>query len=440
MTARPTHPFRPLPLALLGILMMLAATASARAAAPNEMAQVIRPIVAPGARAVAVNDALNLLAIGVSGDTGAKLLLFPLHGDQTGEPVTMDLPKDKALAAFASYPLALAFHPRLPLLYVWQDLRRPDTDDDKDAKDNTDAANKQAEADATLVNAHFDHLLIYRIDNGRLTPLDAACRGQTFAYAQPNGALAISPDATRLFMANLSGQTDADPLDKREQGAIGYFDLDEKGGLVPVSVPLKDSLDGQGQSRFEMQIRPTWVYTGHHRYRWVGPLPNGTGFVAPNARFLLFGTHQGLALWDTQNRGQALSEIALTVMQGNGSALVGGHPTLPVVYAATFRRDRLLRMEHIDGVPTAMPQTLLIPGAFFLSPPVVFLGPHPGLAVGAEKGQIKLIGLDAQGRLTNQIETVSLPIAAPPVMAWSAKAARLFVAVDKAAGQPGAKP
>ena len=33
-------------------------------------------------------------------------------------------PRPDALAKYPNYPLALAFHPKLPLLYVWQDVAR----------------------------------------------------------------------------------------------------------------------------------------------------------------------------------------------------------------------------------------------------------------------------------------------------------------------------
>ena len=38
----------------------------------------------------------------------------------------MRLPSRESLKAFENYPLALAFHPTLPLLYVWQDIAGPD--------------------------------------------------------------------------------------------------------------------------------------------------------------------------------------------------------------------------------------------------------------------------------------------------------------------------
>ena len=59
------------------------------------------------------------------------------------------LPRPQSLSTFPSSAKSLIFHPRLPLLYVWQDI---------------DAPIKGPKVEAVQ---EFDHLLIYSIAPGK---------------------------------------------------------------------------------------------------------------------------------------------------------------------------------------------------------------------------------------------------------------------------------
>src|SRR5262249_26014099 len=111
----------------------------------------IVPLVAPGAYCAAAGDALGMVAVGHKVDKQARLSLFRLRaqGKPTGVPIVVNLPKPATLATRDPYPLSLAFHPSLPLLYVWQEV--------EGLKDDPVPPDEPAWKD-------FDHLLIYALD------------------------------------------------------------------------------------------------------------------------------------------------------------------------------------------------------------------------------------------------------------------------------------
>src|SRR4029079_6416741 len=72
-----------------------------------------------------------------------------------GDAVLLKLPKPDGLAKYPNYATGLAFHPTLPLLYVWQDVEMP--------KDERKIPQPLSAADNAAMN-EFDHLLIYNLD------------------------------------------------------------------------------------------------------------------------------------------------------------------------------------------------------------------------------------------------------------------------------------
>src|SRR5204862_25722 len=65
------------------------------------------------------------------------------------------------LSGNANYALGLLFHPRLPLLYVWQDIKAPPADKQENHPEFADYL-------------EFDHLLIYEVKDGALELLQSA--------------------------------------------------------------------------------------------------------------------------------------------------------------------------------------------------------------------------------------------------------------------------
>src|SRR5437763_87372 len=81
-------------------------------------------LAAPGAYCAAAGDAVGLVAVGQKAGKDAQVRLFRLEaqGKNASSVATVKLPMPAELAQRETYPLALAFHPSLPLLYVWQDV------------------------------------------------------------------------------------------------------------------------------------------------------------------------------------------------------------------------------------------------------------------------------------------------------------------------------
>lgn len=366
----------------------------------------------PGARAMAVHEELGLLVIGYQDDEQAgSLAVFELDERgrvASGPPARLALPRPEALAEQASYPLAMGFHGSLPVLYVWQDI---------------------ADGDADAIHEHFDHLVIFTIDDGELIKAGAFGRGAEYAHGQSEASLAVAGDGTRLFIPNLRGGSGS--------GAVGYFDLDDQGMPVPVPVPIEGSLDGRGVNEFDMQYTPHWVDTGRNRdtsrhYRYINTQPTGSGFFAPNQRVLVFGARSGLGVWDTEDRRGELSEVAVA---GIGSSIsgtyVGGHPELPLIYALRQGGNEMLSMAHARGFPTLLPDTATASGAEFRSPPVVFNGASHGLAVGGP-GRFYLLGLDDAGQFNGLLHRFDAPGSGHVrALAYSSRHDRLYVAVNE---------
>ena len=385
-------------------LLLLAPVGRTEDGEAGALSQLVRLVAAPGATCMAVQDEVGILVVGQDKQPDRHLSVFFLDAQgeiRDGQPAPVLLPKPDSLKDFESYPLGLALHPTLPVLYVWQDIRGPQRGTPQEA----------------AVFAEFDHLAVFRAGPGGLELLGAFGRGEEFAYGQTEGALTVSADGKRLFVPNLVG-----PKSAQTPGAIGYYDLDEAGSLVPVPVPIEGSLDGHGVNKFDMQIRPTWVYTGG----WQ-PLPTGLGFVAPSRRVVVFCRDYGPCVWDTEDRREALSAVHV---RGMGRCRVGGHYAAPAIYGVVYGGDRLFMMEHADGFPTLLPQLLSVPGAQFQSRPVAFKGRYHGVVVGGVN-RVHVVHLDDGGRFTGAWEDVPVPQAAVRALDYSRKHDRLFVAVDK---------
>jgi len=370
--------------------------------AENPIAGKFVQIPAPNATCATVSDLHGLVVVGQKGLAKYHLSAFQLDekGALKGQPARTLLPRPASVKKFTNYPLGVFFHPKLPLLYVWQDIAgpKPDTPGGK------------------AIFSAFHHLLIFRVEDGKLKSAGAFARGADFAYGQGWGLIATDPAGKRIFMPNMR-----DPRSGRP--AIGYYDLDEKGMPKPVPVPIEGSLDGRGLNKFKMEIRPTRIDVGHFRN-----FPTGRGFLAPSAKVVVFSGVHGPAVWDTENRRASLGLVYVPGMPGD--CMIAGHPKLPVVFGAGGDRDVAFRIEHADGYPTLLPQTTSVPDAKFQSAPVVMRGRENRLAIGGV-GKVHVLPLDNEGRFTGPAINVAVNGGAVHAIAYSERFDRLYVAVEK---------
>ena len=123
------------------------------------------PVPAPLARAVALSEPLGLLAFvhdKAHLDAHVSLVKLDAKGTPLAYAVPWKIPHVKGLEKHPNYALSVAFHPKLPLLYVWQDL-------------NLNYTNPPGPAPAEL--KQFDRLLVYRVAKEPPELLLSLCRG-----------------------------------------------------------------------------------------------------------------------------------------------------------------------------------------------------------------------------------------------------------------------
>ena len=344
-------------------------------------------VVAPAATCAAVSDELGLLAIGFHGPADYQLALYKLDGTGTPvlPPVQIALPRAAALKSSTNYALSVAFHPKLPLLYVWQDL----------------AGSATPYSTNNPAYTQFDHLLIYAINNGQLQLVQSHARGLQYACGQSIGSIALDPVGKRIFLPNLR-----DPAADTKCG-LGYFNLDATG--LPLVFDEKVALGYVEMSDFHS-------------------LPTGMGIcVVTDTVVIVSGVH-GPATWDTENR-RAFFDLA--AIGGAGTYYIGGHPKLPVVYGTQPGGGWVVRMEHADGYVTMMPQTIIYPNAGFQSFPVVMAGKAHRLVIGGPNW-LYALPLDAEGKFTGATEAFRVNAPAVLALTYSMKYDRLYAGVEKA--------
>ncbi|MEO8205273.1 MAG: hypothetical protein ABI615_03775 [Chthoniobacterales bacterium] len=347
-------------------------------------------IALPGTRCAAVSDSQSLLAIGHHASNGMHISIYTL--DATGTPsvapaAQVALPTSPALQKSENYPISVAFHPTLPLLYVWQDINAPEM--------------PAAQDDKNPVYKEFDHLLIYAVKGGgSLQLVQSLARGPGFAYKQTLGKLEVDPINQRLFLPNLrvpKALMDA-------TASVGYYSLDVQG--MP--------------ARTASQPTPTpKVLTPLVAY------PVGLGFAGASKDAVIVGAQDGPIVWEFDNRRVNASKIYFH----NAAGLwVSGHPKLPLVYMAGNNTPKVFCMEHVDGFLTLLPQRVTVDGASFQSAPVVMTKQNR-IAVGGINF-VYTFKLDATGRLTTEMEQSPLSQARVSALAYSEKLDRLYVGVD----------
>ncbi len=369
------------PVNLCALVVLASALLAASAPAQGITDRVIR-VAEPAATVAAVSDRLATLAVGVRGTNDYQVALFGLdaRGAPTGAPQRLVLPVADSLKAYATYALGLAFHPRLPLLYVWRDIAYP-------------ASSGKAKTGAT--HPEFDHLVVVRVaPGGRAEVGPTYARDWTYAYGQASGRIAVDDLGRRIYLPNLA----------TPRSSVGYLRLDTNGLPRPV--------DGA--------VMPVTVDVADVRGS------TGLGFVALTNGVLLMAGWGGPALWDTGNRRAGCNTVS--IRGAPVDCLVGGVPGGTSVYGAAA--DFAYRMEHADGYLTLMPQTISVPGASFSSPPVVMSAAPARVAVGGAGG-VYLIPTDAEGRFAGAPERVAADAAFVRAMAYAERFDRLYVAVNR---------
>lgn len=357
-------------------------------AAPDDKLGGIIPVVAPHAKVMLFHDDLGFLLVGErEPKKDGTLALYRVDGRgwPSADPIMLPLPKPPGVSC--SYPIGLAFHPKLRQLYVWQD---------------TDAVPPPGDE---AVYKSFEHLLIYDLSKPKPELIYRGCQGPQYQIGTYLAGLTIDPKAARLYLPNMRD---------KDSAMVGYVSLDDKG--LPLPEEKDKERDKGDRSRVE-NIAP------------VSGWPSGTSFCPVSDDVVLFGGSYGPITWDLKDRRGRINCFYL-YPYANHRFHMAVHPTVPVFFCLIAGQQYIYRFEHADGYMTMMPHRYLIDDLIIHSQPLL-LPKRNQLAV-AGTGKVLFLNLDAKGNILPKREQVAVEtITEPPVIACSERWNSVFVPVPK---------
>ena len=393
--------------------------------APAELDYFV-PVLAPQAHCLAVSDAFHWLAIGHMAGQPAQLTLSRLDakGQLVGKEIAVQTPCPRSLKARGHHVVSLAFHPSLPLLYVWQDVEA--------IKSKKPIMEDPAWKD-------FDHLLIYALDGPAPFLLLSMAQGPGFFTGTTGGTVAVDLPNGRLFVPNLRLAQKKKTL--KPTSGIGWYHLDGDGlPLVGETAPGNPAPPASpDEAAAAWSRRRTALRAALAAGKPVGALvtspPNancfprptsGAGIFPVNRDVLIIGGPFGPVTWDRLNRRAQMQMLQLS----KSYAQVAEHPTLPVIYATGSPGRELYCVEHVAGFLTLAPQIVEMTKGQARTAPVV-LAKRGMVAVGGV-GAVHLVHLDAAGKIapTPGLQ-ITLQGSVINALAYSDKFDRLYVAVRK---------
>lgn len=392
-------------------------------------AEYLVHVLAPQARCLAVSDTLGWIAAGHKAAHPAQITLYKLdpQGKPTGAPIAIKTPVPAYLTPRNHYVLGLLFHPRLPLLYVWQDVEASKAD----PPPPEDPAWKE-----------FDHLLIYNLAATVPELVFATARGKGFCIGVGAGGPAFDADASRLYVPNLRFG------DKVLDGSgIGIYHLEPDGlpmlGEAPAAdKPPASPVDAQKAAADRparvAALRAALAANKPIGAFWYTPInygfyaiPSGAGIHPLGPKLFIAQGTIGIVTWDEGSRRVRTHVLLMpTNMQAYYVTRLVGHPVLPVIFSTAAGYEFLYRVEHIDGQPTLAPQVARLPKYTVNAPPIV-LTRRKLVGVGGP-GVFMLVAFDANGKLKEEgALTLDVPGQEVDGYAYSEKLDRLYLAVEK---------
>ena len=369
-------------------------------------------VAAPQERCIAVSDALSLLVVACHDGKDAYLLAFPLDAQGNlgdAEPTRTDMPRAESLGVFISYPLDIAFHPGKPLLYVWQDMRGP----------------RENHPPRDMIFRDLRHLLVYRIEDGSPKLQAHLASGISYAFGMREGNLGIDIANKRLYVPNTQRIFEEDK--RYFEVMVGYIELDDEG------MPLME--DGR-----ERLVR----HKANVRYRCYGLdpaagyhlFPDGQSGMLPVTGDMVMYTDKHDLVTTNMNPAKARKlKLPLSIsmpffpLYWFSWTRCVAHPVLQVVYATSG--GSVLRVEHVDGYPTLMPQRVFVNETVRSSPVAIEQqGDRPGCIAVSGGQAVLLFNIDKQGYLTGTVEKIPVNHWVQS-LAYSRKFDKLYVPVDK---------
>jgi hypothetical protein len=369
--------------------------------------------VAEKATCAAVSEVGSLLVMGVAPMGVAPpggavplvdgaLLAFALDASgavvKPAEPVKLPLTKPASLAAFKLVPTAVYAHPRLPVVYVWQDV-------------NPAESAPQAHAPPDVVQRDLDHLLTYKVNGPTLELVKATARGEWFtpgfniAHLNSDASPTVVAKDDRLFLPHIQRPNpDAKGTSDKYTQMFGYATLDENG--MPV-------MDATGALALTSIVDPSNYV---HVDRPMGTLPISKQVV-------LIGGHMQVTSLDFKSR-----YTVGIYTYGSHSVRSTGNAKYPRFFSAGLNTSYVYSIEHVDGAFTMMPQCATVTGLSVLSYPVLDTKSNR-LLVGGASG-LHMIAMNEAGVFSGTQQHAATPNQVRAV-AYSGKFDRIYIPVDK---------
>jgi hypothetical protein len=340
-----------------------------------------------------------------------SLIKLDGKGTPSAYSTQVKLPKPAALVKNKNYVTGVAFHPKLPLLYVWQDLDAYYT--------NPVPATTPAEV------KQFDHLCVLNFAKDPPELLVSVCRGDEFTFGQQGGNLAVDSSGSFLYVPNVRELKNAGSL------RLGRYPLDGDG--LPTVVESKEPLAGR------IKLLTQWNLTDKFSPPQMTPIEyvhlfnvntfgSGHSFVPIGKDVVLTSGYQGLMCWRPDDKHVTLHGLPFKTA-GHTQFVV--HPTLAAIFATApyhAYHDSFFRAEQSEGYLSLLPKQYVIPDSKLSGPPAI-LSKQGKLVVGGEN-RLYLVSLDAKGFPSGDV--VQMVVNAPQVKAlvYSEKYDRLYVGVE----------
>lgn len=331
-----------------------------------------------GCRALALGESQCQLAVAceVSQPLGAYLLPLDARG-QVREAIALPPPAGEKQPGEA---VALAYHPQLPLLYLWR-------------------------RSAGGERGSFEPLLVYNVAEPQQPLLVAsACRGVEFDAALLPSRLALDERGRRLYLPNLRRRIDS----KRSDLQVGYLQLG-RGGM-----PLVRSDESEA-----ITISEVGAAQRH---------PAGQGLSVVGSEMLVMAAQRGLLCWDSNNRQAAFSNYSFVGLPRNETFVAAGRHWF---YVTNDKSNFLMALRHCDGYPTLMPERRRVPDASFHGVPLV-VGGAESLLIVPGQGRLHTVELDQDGVMGSDYGVVEIAgLSRYALLAWSERFDRLYIPVEE---------
>jgi hypothetical protein len=370
------------------------------------------PVPAPSACWVALSENLGLLAFCHEReyqDAQVSLVRLDAKGNPAAYATSWKLPKPAELAKVPTYALSAAFHPKLPLLYVWHDVTIP-------------FPNPPTPEPPALKT--FDRLFIYNVAKDPPELLVSVGRGPDYVWGQGGGAVAVDPAGEYLYVPNLRDPKTLNFL------RYGRFRLDAAGLPYTDEKDAKLPLAARAKRLAELNAVKPLVPAQQPPIEYVNLMPwtiNGTGqsyFFASRGAIVL-GGYNGLMTWRPDDKTCALSGLALKYP---GTNLVSGHPTLPILFVTSYEKDSIFRVSHSEGYLSLLPHQVTFANTSLTSPPAI-LAKARKLAVGGHY-HVYVASLDEESQVLPEVIKTRVLCSAVRALVCSERFDRLYVGVE----------